>query len=187
MNRTCVRAVTVSTNHDKEHTMLDPKIEKALNNQINHELASAYKYLAMAAHFERQNLSGMAHWMFQQREEEHEHAMRLVRYVLDRGGRVELAAIEKPGADSGTILKVFEEALEMEQENTRAINDLYGLAIEVKDYATQSNLKWFLDEQVEEEKLMDEVVALVKLVGDDKSALLVLNRQLADRQPDGKE
>ena len=166
--------------------MLDPKIEKALNNQINHELASAYNYLAMAAHFEKQNLSGLAHWMFQQREEEQEHAMRLVRYVLDRGGKVDLEAIEKPVAEYGSILKVFEEALAMEQENTRAINDLYGLAIDVKDYATQSNLKWFVDEQVEEEKLMDEVLAMLKLAGDDKSALLVLNRQLAERQPESK-
>lgn len=166
--------------------MLDPKIEAALNNQINHELASAYNYLAMAAHFEHQNLAGMAHWMYQQREEEHEHAMRLVRYVLDRGGRVDLAAIEKPRGEYKTLLRVFEEALEMEQENTRAINDLYSLAIEVKDYATQSNLKWFIDEQVEEEKVMDEVLALVKLSGDDKSALLVLNRQLAERQSSEK-
>ena len=167
--------------------MLDAKVEKALNNQINHELASAYNYLAMATHFEHQNLAGLAHWMYQQREEEHEHAMRLVRYVLDRGGRVELAAVEKPKADYGKILQVFQEALEMEKQNTNAINDLYSLAVESKDYATQSNLKWFIDEQVEEEKLIDEILALVTLAGDDKSALLVLNRQMAERQRGGNE
>ncbi len=163
--------------------MLDPKIEDALNNQINHEIASAYNYLAMAAFLERKNMTGMAHWMLLQRQEELEHAMRLYRYVLDRGGKVALAAVAKPQSDFASIHKVFDEAQKMEVENTTAINDVYAKAVELNDYATQSNLKWFLDEQVEEEKLMDEVLSLVELAGEDTSALLVLNRQLGERQP----
>jgi ferritin len=162
--------------------MIDPKIEAALNQQINHELASAYNYLAMSAHFEHINMTGMARWMDLQREEENEHAMRLVKYVLARGGKVQLEAVDKPRTNFTSIIEVFEAALKSEQDNTRAINELYSLAVSVKDYATQSSLQWFLDEQVEEESLMDETLALVKLVGDDKSALLVLNGQLGGRK-----
>lgn len=167
--------------------MLEAKIEKALNNQINHEMASAYNYLAMSSHFEYINLVGMAHWMSLQREEELDHAMRLVRYVSDRGGKVELSAVSKPKNTEGEIIEIFENALEMEVANTNAINDIYAVAAEAKDYATQSMLKWFIDEQVEEEKLLSETVALVRLAGDDKSALLVLNRDLGSRQRQASE
>ena len=161
--------------------MLDPKVEAAINDQINHELASAYYYLAMSAYFESQNLSGFAHWMLIQRAEELEHAMRLFRYQLDRGGRVQLKAVDQPQAEFDSVSAVFQRALDLEQANTTAINNLYSLALELKDYATQSHLKWFLDEQVEEEKIMDETVSLIRMVGDDKGALLLLNRQLGER------
>jgi len=162
--------------------MVDPQIEKALNQQISHEMASAYAYLAMAVHFEHQNLGGMAHWMHLQRDEEQAHATRLIKYLLDRGGAVDLGALQKPRSDYGSIREVFETALEMEQANTRAINEVYALAVQLKDYATQSNIQWFVDEQVEEEKLMDEVLALVKMADDAPSSLLVLNKQLSERQ-----
>ena len=165
--------------------MLDSKVQAALNRQINHEMGSAYDYLAMAAHCERQNLAGFATWMMHQRSEELEHAMRLFRYVLDRGGTVELGAVAKPRSDYETARDLFEHALKMERDNTTAIYDLYGLALAAKDYATQSHLQWFIDEQVEEEKLMNEVLGLVELAGSDTSALLVLNNQLAQRSAKG--
>ena len=165
--------------------MLNPKIEKALNDQINHEMHSAYNYLAMAAYCEHVNLAGFSQWMLHQRQEELAHAMRLYKYLLDRGGMLDLASVKKPRTDYKTIAELFESALESEKANTAAINNLYSLAIDLKDYATQSALQWFIDEQVEEEKLMSDVLALVKLGGDDKSALLVLNRQLGERRGEG--
>ena len=164
--------------------MLSKKIEAALNKQINHELSAAYNYLAMAGHFERQNLAGFSSWMLLQRNEELEHAMKLYQYLLDRGGKLELSAISKPAARFGSIRAVFEKALEQEQVNTKAIHVLYSLATKENDYTTQSQLKWFLDEQVEEEKIMDEVIALLDLAKGEKSALLVLNQQLGDRKPE---
>lgn len=165
--------------------MLEAKLEAALNTQINHEIGSAYNYLAMAAHCERQNLSGFASWMMVQRTEELDHAQRLYRYVLDRGGVIDLGAIARPRCDYGSVRDVFNHALEMEQANTAAIHDLYGLAVDARDYATQSHLQWFLDEQVEEEKTMNEVLALVEMAGDEKSAMLVLNSQMAQRNGSG--
>ena len=165
--------------------MLDKEIEQALNQQINHEMAAAYNYLAMAGYFESRNLTGFAHWMFLQRDEELMHAQRLWRYLLDRGGALELPAVPKPRSEFNSIREVFEASLEQEQNNTKAINDLYTLASKKQDYATQSALQWFLDEQVEEENTVEEVLGMIDLAGDDASALLVLNRQLGERSPDG--
>ncbi|MFP4145680.1 MAG: ferritin [Phycisphaeraceae bacterium] len=161
--------------------MIESRIEEAVNRQINHEFVAAYNYLAMAAYFEEENLAGFAHWMEQQHQEELQHAMRLYRYLLDRGGRVHLPGIEEPRASYSSAADVFETALKMEQANTAAIYDLYTLATELKDYATQSHLKWFLDEQVEEESSVDEILGLVKMAEGDTGAMLVLNNQLNQR------
>jgi ferritin len=166
--------------------MLDPKMEEALNRQINQELEAAHNYLAMCAYLDRTNLSGFATWMRIQRDEELEHAGRLVQYVLDRGGRVDLGAIDKPRADFQDVHDVFGKALEMEKSNTASINDLYRLAKDLNDFATQSHLQWFIDEQVEEEKIFDEVRALLEMAGNDKSALLMLNEKLGARKPDSE-
>ena len=161
--------------------MLDPKIQTALNRQINHEMTASYSYLAMAAYCEEQNLSGFGSWLRQQRLEEIAHAMRLFDYLLNRGGNVDLAAIAKPQRDFNDLKELFEESLRLEKINTDAINDLYSLAVDLKDYTTQSALQWFLNEQVEEEKIMSEIVSLLELAGNDRSALLVLNRQMTER------
>jgi ferritin len=161
---------------------LSKKIEVALNRQINQEMAGAYSYLAMAGFFEAKKLAGFASWMHAQRAEELEHAMRLFRYVLDRGGQIDLASVEKPRHHYTGVREAFETALELEQLNTKGINELYAMAVAENDYATQSHLQWFVDEQVEEEKSVEEVLGLLGVAGDDKSALLVLNRQLAERK-----
>ncbi len=161
--------------------MIDIKIDTALNRQINIELASAYNYLAIEAHFALENLGGFAHWMHVQYVEEQAHAMRLFKYLIDRGGSLQLAAVAQPPSKFGTPREVFQKALELERENTKAINELYGLALAQKDYATMNHLNWFLDEQVEEEKIMEEVIGLLDLAGEDRSALLVLNRQMGER------
>lgn len=166
--------------------MLNEKMNKELNRQINHELAAAYNYLAMATWFETQNLQGFAKWMFQQRDEEHLHAQKFVEYVLDRGGKVELAAVAQPAADYDSPLAVYKMALEMEKLNTKTIHELYEASLELKDYATQSFLKWFLDEQVEEEKSCEDVIALLEMAGDNSSALLMLNNDMGNR-PSNKE
>ena len=161
--------------------MLHEKIEQALNRQINNEMSAAYNYLAMMAHFEHLNLSGFARWMQVQRNEELAHAQRLIHYVLDRGGRVDLDAVPKPPTGFTNPQEVFERALQMEKENTQSIDELYRLASEANDYATLSHLQWFLDEQVEEEKTFDEVSSLLEMAGDDRSALLLLNEKLGGR------
>lgn len=161
--------------------MLDKQINDALNQQINHELTAAYNYLAMSLHLSGKNLAGFANWMQLQRSEEHAHAQKLIDYVLDRGGQVVLSGIETPRSDYDSVLSVYQKALELEQLNTRTIHDLYGLALERKDYATQSFLTWFVDEQVEEEKSVEDIIALLQMAGDNAGALLTLDQRMAGR------
>lgn len=161
--------------------MLSKKIETLLNKQINHELTAAYNYLAMQAWFESANLAGFATWMRHQATEELQHGMKLFTFLNDRGGNVKLETVEKPTTGYKTPKEVFARAAELEQTNTRSIHELYAAAIEEKDYATQSCLKWFIDEQVEEEKTTKEISALLEMAGDSKSALLHLNAQFGQR------
>lgn len=162
--------------------MIHPEIETALNAQINQELAAAHSYLGMAAHFDVLNLDGFSRWMILQHDEERDHAKRLFRYLLDRGGKVKLGAIPAPDYSSGDHVCFFELALAQEQANTRSINGLYELATQHNDHATKSHLQWFIDEQVEEEASIEEILGHLELAGKDTAALLYLNDKLGQRQ-----
>lgn len=157
-------------------------MEKALNSQINAELFSSYLYLSMAAYFESQNWSGFAVWMQKQSYEEYGHAMKIYKYVVETGGRVSLEAIEKPKFEWKSCLEIFEESLKHEIYITNRINDLVNLAIEEKDHATNIFLHWFVTEQVEEVAVVDQIVNKFKLVGDNKTALYMLDKELGSRQ-----
>jgi len=162
--------------------MFSEKIEKAMNDQIQRELESAYIYLSMAAYFESINLPGAAHWMRIQTQEEEEHAMKFFNFIYDRGGRVMLQAIPQPPVEFASPLDVFEKALAHEKKVTGHINDLYALAVQEKDYASQTFLQWFIDEQVEEEKSAGDIVETLKMVGDKGQALFMVDRQLGQRK-----
>ncbi len=165
--------------------MMDVKIEQALNAQINLEFSASYSYLAMALYMDAKHLSGFASWMIKQSDEERAHGRRLLRYMLDRSGNVELESVPKPQVEYGSINEVFEMSLEQEKSNTVSINKLYALARDLNDYATQAHLQWFLDEQVEEEKSILDILGRLELAGDDKTALLILDEYLGSRSPEG--
>lgn len=169
-----------------ERNMIPADVEKALAAQINQEFSAAYNYLAMSAWFDREGLDGFAHWMQMQHQEENMHAMKLFRYLLDRGGKVELDGIGKPRMEFSGVKEVFETALEQERGNTESINRLYALAGNQSDFATKSHLQWFLDEQVEEEKSIEDVIALLERAGSDPSALLYLNDKMGGRTDQGE-
>ena len=168
----------------KEWMMLGGKIQDAMNEQIKNEFFSAYQYLSMAAYCETANLPGFAQWMRAQAQEEKEHAMKFYDFILERDGNVELKALEGPKVEFGSPLEVFEGALEHERKVTAMINDLYALAMEESDYASQTFLQWFVTEQVEEEKNAGDVVETLKMVGDSNEALFLLDRELGQRQRD---
>ncbi len=161
---------------------MNERIEKALNDQINEELSSYYIYLSMEAYFESESLDGFATWMDLQAKEEMEHAMRIFRYLIDRGARVKLQSIEEPKADWNSPLEAFEDAYEHEQYITRKISELVDLAEEEDDKATLNMLDWFVEEQVEEEASTEAIVEKLALVGESGPGLLALDRTLGARQ-----
>ncbi len=161
--------------------MLMKNIQDKMNDQIKHELYSAYLYLSMSAYLEAANLPGAAHWMRSQALEEREHAMKFFDHIYDRGGRVTLQAIDQPPIEFNGLLDAFEKALAHEQKVTGLINDIYGLAVQEKDYASQTFLQWFVDEQVEEEKSADQIVQQLQMIGENKGALFMLDAHLGKR------
>lgn len=161
--------------------MITEKMLEALNKQVNAEIFSAYLYMAMSADFTTKNLTGFANWMKVQAQEEMTHAIKIYNYILDRGGRADLMAIEKPQAEWQTPLAAFEAALEHEKMITGMINDLVEMAKEEKDPATESMLTWFVDEQVEEEANADENVQKLKMIGDDTSAMFFMDQEMKQR------
>lgn len=167
--------------------MLSAKMEKALNAQVNAELYSAYVYLAMSAYFESTDLKGFATWMNAQAGEEVSHAMKVYNFILERGGRVKLAAIDAPPSDWDSPLAAFEAALKHEQHVTSLIHDLVAKAIEENDYASKNMLDWFVDEQVEEEASAGAIVAKLKMVGSEGPALLMLDARLGQRKAEGSD
>ena len=161
--------------------MLSKAMQDAINEQINKELYSSYLYLSMAAYFESTGLPGFATWMRGQSQEELEHALKFFDYVNERGGRVELDAIEKPTVAWESPLAVFEATYEHEQMVTALINNLYKVALEENDYASQVMLHWFIDEQVEEEASVSQIVDSLERVGDKGQGLIMLDRALGAR------
>lgn len=161
--------------------MINSNVQVAINEQIKNELYSAYLYLAMCAHFEAANLPGFAHWMRLQSNEEVEHAMKLFDYLNDRGGRVELHAIDKPPKTWESTLVAVKQVLEHEQKVTGLIHKLYETALKENDYATQVMLQWFIDEQVEEEKNASQIVEQLKMIEERGTAILYLDKQLGKR------
>jgi ferritin len=162
--------------------MLSKKIENAINKQINAELYSAYLYLSMSTYFESINLGGFANWMRVQAQEETKHAMKFYTYVVERRGRVTVTAISAPPVNWKSPVHAFEEAFKHEQKVTGLIDDLFNMASTEKDHATKSMLKWFVDEQVEEERSTDEIVQQIKMIGNHTGALFMLNHKLGERK-----
>ena len=161
--------------------MLNKKLEEALNAQINAEFWSAYLYLSMSSDMSDKGMAGVANWFAIQFKEEQDHAMKFFNYVISRGGKVTLKPIEKVDTEWKSPLAAFEQTLQHEEKVTSLINDLYALAEQEKDYATQSMLKRFIDEQVEEEENAKAIIDTLKLIGDNGYGLYQLDKELATR------
>lgn len=167
--------------------MINQTMQDAMNKQIQAEMYSSYIYLSMAAYFESLNLAGSAHWMRLQANEELAHAMKFFDHINERGGRVELMAIDAPPFEFDSAVAVFEMAYQHEKKVTGLIHDLYKLAMEQNDYAALSMLQWFVDEQVEEESSALAVVEKLQMIGDSKMGLFMIDQELGQRQPGGDE
>lgn len=161
--------------------MISPKLQDAINAQINAEFWSAYLYLSMGMHFENEGHAGFANWFKIQFKEEQAHAEILMNYLNSRGGRVVLAPIAEVPTEWKSPLDAFVATLAHEEKVTALINNLYALAEAEKDYATRGKLDWFVSEQVEEEETARDLIERLKLIGDNGMGLYTIDLELASR------
>jgi ferritin len=158
--------------------MISKKIEAALNTQVELEAFSSQYYLAMASWAEVKGLSGIAHFLFNQSDEERMHMMKLLRFINERGGHGIVPTLEKPPTDFESVKAVFEEVLTHESKVSAEINNLVEICLKEKDYTTHNFLQWYVSEQIEEEALARNVLDKLRLIGNDKSGLYFFDRDL---------
>lgn len=162
--------------------MISEKMEALLNDQLQREFFSAYLYLSFEAYFASRNLNGFAHWFRVQAMEERDHAIIFFNYLNQVGGRVRLKQLDAPDWDFGSIEEVLAKSLEHERSVTRSIYNIVDQAIAERDHKTNSFLKWFIDEQAEEEANAEQNLSKIKLVGEnDGRGILMLDAEMATR------
>jgi ferritin len=166
--------------------MLSDKMLKALNKHLNEEMYSSYLYLSMAAYFEDKNLKGFAGWMRAQSQEEYMHAMKFFDFINSLNGKVTLIQIDAPKTNWKSLMEVWKDTLAHEQKITSLIHKLVDQAMQEKDYATNNFLQWFVTEQVEEVTTVEDIISKLELIGDNKSGLYMLDRELGARAAAGK-
>ena len=161
--------------------MLEKKMEIALNQQVNAELWSSYLYLSMSYDMDNKGYEGMASWFASQAKEEFEHATRIMKFIGEMDGKVTLMPIEEVRQEWASPKDAFADTLMHEKLVTEKIHKLMDMAIELKDYATQSMLKWFVDEQVEEEDIARKILEKLERIGDKPIGLYALDKELGGR------
>ena len=161
--------------------MIKKEVLDAMNEQINAETYSAYMYLSMAAYLRNMGLDGFANWMKIQYQEESAHAIKFFNYLTDRGGRVTLKAVAQVPVDFDGVVDVFEKTLAHEILVTGLINNLVDVAVKASDHASQSFLKWYVDEQVEEESNVEKILATLKLINGEGNGIFMMDRELSQR------
>ncbi len=161
--------------------MVPKKVQDALNNQLNEEMFSSYSYLAMAAYFESNDLSGFASWFKVQSTEEYGHAMKIFDYLHQVGGKVTLKDIKPPKVNWNAHIDIFKEMFAAEKKVTKSINSIVELSNKEKDYATNNFMQWFVSEQVEEEATAQKLLKRMEMVGNNAAGLLMFDRELGMR------
>jgi len=161
--------------------MISKNMTAVLNKQINAETYSAYLYLSMSAACSFMGLRGAATWFYVQMKEEMTHALRFYNYINDMGSQVILESIAGPATSFKSLRHMFEETLKHEKVVTALINNIANVAAKEKDHATSVFVQWFITEQVEEEKNASEILARLKMAGDDKSGLFMIDNELGTR------
>lgn len=161
--------------------MLNEKVKKLINEQINKELYSAYLYLDFSIYYEQQGLDGFANWYMIQAQEERDHAMLMLKYLQLNGEKAVLEEVAKPDKELKSLIDPLKAGFEHEQYVTGLINDIYAAAYEVKDFRSMQFLDWFVKEQLEEEKNADDMIKKMELFGNDSKGLYALDAEYAAR------
>ncbi|GAE36238.1 ferritin [Halalkalibacter akibai] len=161
--------------------MLSEKLLKGLNDQMNYEFYAAHSYLAMAAYCSAESYDGFANFFLVQAEEERFHAMKFYNFINALGERAMIQAFPEPNNEFNSILDVYEKALLQEKDVTKKIYHLSDLALDSREHATINFLKWFIEEQVEEEDMFDSVIQKLKRIDTDSNAFFMLDDEFSKR------
>ncbi|HRP57485.1 ferritin [Agriterribacter sp.] len=158
--------------------MISPKIQKSLNQQVQLEAESSQIYLAMASWAEVEGYNGISDFLFKHSDEERIHMLKLLKFINERGGHGIVPALPQPAQKYKGIRTLFEQVLNHEIHVSTEINKLVDICLEEKDYTTHNFLQWYVSEQIEEEALARRVIDKLKLIGDDKGGLYLLDRDI---------
>jgi len=145
--------------------LISKNMNAAINRQICYEFSAMLQYVAIASHFVGESLHELAAHFYRQAEEERDHAMRFIKYVLDAGGHVEINDVPAPQNQFTSAEEAVKLSLDQEKKVTEQINGLVEAAIKEKDYITQNALTWFVNEQLEEVSSMEKLLKIVQLAG----------------------
>lgn len=152
--------------------MISKELNDAINAQIGREFGASLQYVSIATWFEGEAMKKTAEFFYKQAKEENEHAMKMVKYLVDTGGTVVISAVEAPKSTFASAEEAVKLSLEWENEVTRQINQLYDIAVAKKDYAAQNFLDWFVEEQIEEVGLMDNLLKITRRFSDKNLMML---------------
>ena len=150
--------------------LISPELAKAFNQQIGHEFGASMQYVSIAAHFNQRQLTLLAKLFFDQADEEKQHAMKFVKYLLDTKGDLQIPAIPAPKPTFASAEEAVQAALNWEKDVTKQITGLMDLAVKENDYLAQSFLQWFIDEQLEEVVKMERLLERHPAVGREEPA-----------------
>lgn len=158
--------------------MMNKKIEKALNEQVEKEASSSQFYLSMASWAETKGYNGTAKFLYQHSDEERFHMLKLVKFINERGGHALIPAIKKPPVSFDSLEKIFKSLLKHEMDVTNSINGLVDICLQEKDYTTHNFIQWYVSEQLEEEALARTILDKIRMIGSDKGGMYLLDRDL---------
>lgn len=165
--------------------MLNDKLLQGLNDQMNYEFFAAHSYLAMAAYCSHESYDGFANFFLVQAEEERFHGMKIYDFINVLGERAVIQALPAPNNEFQSILDTFKKGLEQEKEVTKKIYHLSDVAWDVREHATINFLKWFIEEQIEEEDLFDSTIHKLKRIEDDSNAFFMMDEEFSKRSFSG--
>ena len=161
--------------------MLSSNLYKAINEQINAEMWSAYLYLSMSMDCQAKGYNGIANWFYVQFQEEQAHARIFMNYLNSVDAKVELLPIAEVRTSWDSVLDMFKQTLEHEKKVTAMINNIAAIANADKDYAAINRINWFVDEQVEEEESAREMITTFEAVECNKYGMYMIDKELAAR------
>jgi ferritin len=160
--------------------MASERFVAALTEQIAREFAAAHQYVAIGNYYSAETFPQLASFFYDQAEEEREHAMKMVNYLIDRGVQPDIGAVPSPKGTFGDHVEPIRLALEQERQVTIKISELFEIARETRDYASEQFVQWFVQEQVEEEAAMGDLLAVAERT---VSVPMLLEEYLARDKP----